>query len=170
MPPLPATVNEMKVCIENASHDREVGCRGHTGNIHAVGKGVVLVTKRFYSNTFFAVRFSSQQSVPIKQFADNIVINSIPCYNPNLRINKSLSYINVSFKATRWLLWDGPYNFEPCLNDEDDTSDGVSLSKRPHSTSERTYDPRRQIQLAPGPYRQQFPSGIGFPAWKLRPY
>ncbi|GBN28695.1 hypothetical protein AVEN_162328-1 [Araneus ventricosus] len=44
-----------------------------------------------------------------------------------------LIILTSHFKATRGLFWDGPRNFEPCSDDDDETSDGTPLqNSAPH--------------------------------------
>ncbi|GBN27730.1 hypothetical protein AVEN_62142-1 [Araneus ventricosus] len=41
----------------------------------------------------------------------------------------------IRFEASQEIFWDGPRNFEPQLDDEEDTSVGTSLPMLPHHTN-----------------------------------
>ncbi|GBO34291.1 hypothetical protein AVEN_32896-1 [Araneus ventricosus] len=85
----------------------------------------------------------------------------------------SLVILTSSFEATRGLFWDGPRNFEPWSDDEDDTRAGTP-SPNFHTTPTEgclatTYD-----LVCNRPHTRQIFSGIGFRTWnppapKLRP-
>ncbi|GBM91409.1 hypothetical protein AVEN_204279-1 [Araneus ventricosus] len=51
----------------------------------------------------------------------------------------SLVILMSSFEATRGLFWDGPRNFEPRSDDEDDTRADKPLSKLPLHTNGWTF-------------------------------
>ncbi|GBN73153.1 hypothetical protein AVEN_64452-1 [Araneus ventricosus] len=50
-----------------------------------------------------------------------------------------LVILTSRFEATRGLFRDGPSNFEPRSDDEDDTRNGTPLSKLPRHTNGRTF-------------------------------
>ncbi|GBM97638.1 hypothetical protein AVEN_101954-1 [Araneus ventricosus] len=66
------------------------------------------------------------------------------------------------FEATRRLFWDGPRNFEPRSDDEDDAWAGTSLSKT--STPHRRLAPMYDLACNRPNARRIF-SGIGFRTW-----
>ncbi|GBN49969.1 hypothetical protein AVEN_95031-1, partial [Araneus ventricosus] len=51
------------------------------------------------------------------------------------------------------------------LRPPDDLRVARSFSKLPHHTSERMFDPLRQIYRAPGSYIRRIFRGIGFRSW-----
>ncbi|GBM82761.1 hypothetical protein AVEN_272318-1 [Araneus ventricosus] len=89
-------------------------------------------------------------------------------------VSFSLVILTSRFESTRGLFWDGPRNFHPRSDDEDDTRAGTP-SPNFHATPTRrrlatTYD-----LTCNRPHTRQIFSGIGFRTWnppapKPRPY
>ncbi|GBO25273.1 hypothetical protein AVEN_19926-1, partial [Araneus ventricosus] len=72
----------------------------------------------------------------------------------------NLCNVTSRFEVTPWLFYDGPRNFEPRLDYEDDTSAVTFLSTLQHHTT-RTFD-SRQAERAPGQQARRIFGGIGF--------
>ncbi|GBM29955.1 hypothetical protein AVEN_167434-1 [Araneus ventricosus] len=71
--------------------------------------------------------------------------NTVCCtdVDPTTEARTSLSLVILTsrFEVIRGLFWDGPCNFEQRSDDEDDIWVGTPLSKLPHHTTGRTFDP-----------------------------